>query len=147
MGIPARVPGALLFAVAAIAVLLSACDRHVREIRSQLSPAERTLFDRGNKLASPCWTCHDFTGTQNRVGPHLVGLYGRRAGESSYGGYSVALRSTGVVWDDRTLDAFLATPQRFAPGTTMVFPGITSPDDRAALLFYMKQVTRKPESR
>jgi cytochrome c len=47
-----------------------------------------------------------------------------------------------VVWDDRTLDAFLASPQRFAPGTTMVSPGLESRADREALLFYIQQVTR-----
>lgn len=131
-------PLALVLAVAA----LSACDARVRRIRSRLSDQELTLFDRGIKVASPCWACHDFYGTQNKVGPYLSGLYGRRAGSANFGGYSDALRSTAAVWDDRTLDAFLADPQRFAPGTTMVSRGVPDPADRRALIFYIKQVTR-----
>jgi len=122
----------------------SACDARMREIRSGLSADELRLFDRGAELSSPCWACHDFYGTQNKVGPHLTGLYGRRAGESTFGGYSEALRQSGVVWDDATLDRFLASPQRFAPGTTMVSPGIPNAADREALRFYIEQVTSAP---
>lgn len=136
-----------IWALVCAVALSSACDSRVREIRAQLPPEQQTLFDRGNKLSGPCWTCHDFTGTQNKIGPHLHGVYGRRAGGSDFGGYSAALRATGAVWDDRTLDAFLADPQRFAPGTTMISPGVPNPADRAALLFYMKQVTLKPATR
>ena len=131
-------PLALVLAAAA----LSACDARVRRIRSRLSGQELILFDRGREVSSQCWACHDFYGTQNRVGPYLSGLYGRRAGSANFGGYSIALRSTAAVWDDRTLDAFLADPQRFAPGTTMMSPGVSDPADREALIFYIKQVTR-----
>jgi cytochrome c len=121
---------------------LPGCDARVREIRQRLPDDQLPLFDRGSQLAAPCWACHDFYGTQNRIGPHLSGLFGRRAGESTFGAYSEALRQTGVVWDEDTLDRFLASPQRFAPGTTMVSPGIANPADRAALSFYIEQVTR-----
>lgn len=137
-----RLRVAALVVLAFSTPLLSSCDARGREIRARLSDEERLVFDRGNKLAGPCWTCHDFYGTQNKVGPHLSGLVGRHAGESTYGGYSDALRSTGVTWDRETLDAFLANPQRFVPGTTMISPGIADPADRAALLFYIEQVTR-----
>jgi cytochrome c len=136
-----RLRVAALVVLAFSTPLLSSCDARGREIRARLSDEERLVFDRGNQLASPCWTCHDFYGTQNKVGPQLSGLVGRRAGESTYGGYSDALRRTGVTWDRQTLDAFLAEPQRFAPGTTMISPGVADPADRAALLFYIEQVT------
>ena len=135
-----RLATAIVLAVSSAA--LPACDARVREIRSRLSDSELLRFDRGSQLSAPCWTCHDFYGTQNKVGPYLSGVYGRRAGSGAFGGYSDALRATAAVWDDQTLDAFLADPQRFAPGTTMVSPGIGSPADREALIFYIKQVTR-----
>ena len=132
-------------ATLAFAVLLAApvltCDARRREIRSRLSGDELALFDRGSRLSGPCWACHDFYGTQNKIAPHLSGLYGRQAGVSSFRGYSEALRLSQIVWDDQTLDRFLADPQRLVPGTTMVSPGLASAGDRAALRFYMKQVT------
>lgn len=130
-----------LVAVLALSAL-TGCDARVREIRSRLGDEQRALFDRGRQVASPCWSCHDLYGTQQKVGPHLRGLWGRRSGESGFPGYSPALRDARVTWGTRTLDAYLADPDGFAPGTTMIFPGIQSPADRAALLFYLEQVTR-----
>jgi cytochrome c len=125
-----------------VAGMLAACDSRVREIRSRLSDAELLLFDRGQKLSSPCWACHDFYGTQNKVGPHLSGLFGRRAGESSFPGYSQAMRESQIVWNEQTLGRFLTDPQSFVPGTTMVSPGVSSRGDLGAILFYTEQVTR-----
>ena len=132
----------VLVLVCLLLCLQVACDSRVREIRSGLSDPELLLFDRGQKLSSPCWACHDFYGTQNKVGPHLSRLYGRRVGESSFPGYSEAMRRSGIVWNDRTLARFLTNPQGFVPGTTMVSPGIASRADLDAMLFYMRQVTR-----
>jgi cytochrome c len=129
-----------LVAVLAL-VTLTACDARVREIRSRLDDRQRVLFDRGQQVAVPCWSCHDLHGTQHKIGPHLSGLFGRRSGATDFHGYSPALRDGRITWETRTLDAFLADPQRFAPGTTMLSPGVPSPADRAALLFYLEQVT------
>jgi len=128
----------VVFALSALA----ACDSHVREIRSRLGDEQRALFDRGRRVATPCWSCHDLYGTQQKIGPHLRGLFGRRSGETGFPGYSPALRDARITWGYRTLDAYLANPEGFAPGTTMIFPGVPSPADRAALLFYLEQVTR-----
>lgn len=122
--------------------LSTGCDSRAREIRSKLSDRELMLFDRGQKLSSPCWACHDFYGTQNKVGPYLSGLYGRRAGSAAFPGYSQALRESGIVWNDETLRRFLADPRSAVPGTNMVSPGIPDRADLDALVFYTKLVTR-----
>jgi cytochrome c len=131
-----------LLAACSLVVAVSACDSRLRETRSRLSGDELALFDRGTRLSTPCWACHDFYGTQNKIAPHLSGLYGRQAGVSTFPAYSQALRASQIVWDDQTLDRFLADPQRLVPGTTMVSAGLASAADRAALRFYIKQVTR-----
>lgn len=136
-----RVGFALAAAVLA-AGLAAGCDSRARDIRSRLSDEELLLFDRGQKLSSPCWACHDFYGTQNKVGPYLSGLYGRRAGGADFPGYSRALRESGIVWSDPTLRRFLADPQSAVPGTNMVSPGMASRADLDALVFYTKLVTR-----
>ncbi len=122
--------------------VLEGCDSRAREIRSELSDGELLLFDRGQKLSSPCWACHDFYGTQNKVGPSLSGLFGRRAGDSAFPGYSQAMRESGISWDRQTLARFLANPQSVVPGTTMVSPGIAARADIEALVFYTERVTR-----
>ena len=129
----------------ALAVLLAAavpgCDARDREIRAGLSDEELLLFDRGQKVSSSCWACHDFYGTQNKVGPYLSGVMGRRAGSATFPGYSQALRGSGIVWSRATLSSYLRNPQAAVPGTNMVAPGVASPGDLEALLFYIEQAT------
>jgi len=133
--------GALALMAGCLLIGALGCDSRSREIRARLSDQDLLRFDRGQKISSPCWACHDFYGTQNKVGPHLLGIYGRSAGQSSFPGYSQALQSSGIVWDRTSLGRFLASPQSAVPGTTMVSPGIAGAD-LAALLFYMDLVTR-----
>ena len=54
--------------------------------------------------------------------------------------YSSALRGSAVVWTEAALDAFLADPSGFLPGNGMVYPGMPSADDRAAVIAYMAGV-------
>jgi cytochrome c len=129
-------------ALACAAVSLSAgCDGRAREIRASLAPRELQLFDRGQRLSTPCWTCHDLYGEQHKIGPHLSGVYGRRAGDTSFPSYSDALLGSAVVWNDKTLGRFLSNVQGFMPGTTMVSPGVRSQADLQALLFYLERAT------
>jgi cytochrome c len=57
---------------------------------------------------------------------------------TSFSAYSPALRSKGGTWNDATLDAFLEGPDLFAQGTTMTYPGISSPEIRKAAIEYLK---------
>jgi len=47
-----------------------------------------------------------------------------------------------VVWTRKTLDAFLADPQRLVPGTTMVTPGLSRADERRDLIDYLESASR-----
>jgi cytochrome c len=48
--------------------------------------------------------------------------------------YSPALKTSGVVWDDETLDAFLEDPQSIIPGTVMANQPITDPIERKIII-------------
>lgn len=134
---------ASLLVLAVVFVVPLGCGGPEREIRKTLSAAERDLFDRGQRLSTPCWSCHDLYGEQNKVGPYLAGLYGRAAGSARYPGYSPAMRGSGVIWDERSLRAFLVDTSGFIPGTTMVASGPRNAADVSALVFYLKHVTSK----
>ena len=119
-----------------------ACGNPDREILAVMSEAEQSRFLAGRQVAVKCWTCHDLAGTVKKVGPSLLGVYGRRSGIAPGYEGSDAMRSASIVWDDRSLGAFLASPGAFVPGNRMVSPGVSDPAQRANLLFYLRHVTR-----
>ncbi|MCM0021415.1 MAG: cytochrome c family protein [Tagaea sp.] len=97
---------------------------------------------RGAEVFRKCVTCHTVeSGGRNRVGPRLHGVFGRRAGTVEGFRYSDALRASGLVWDDTTLDAYLKDSEGFVPGTRM-YGGLTLDQDRADLIAYLRQATR-----
>jgi len=120
--------------------LLLGCDNY-SDLRASLSPAEEAQFSRGQREATACWSCHDVTGSALKVGPPLGEMMGRRAGAVPGFPYSEALQGTDLVWTEKTLDAFLAAPQRLLPGNRMLSPALREPQRRADLIFFLRQVT------
>ena len=121
----------------------TACDRY-GEIRSGLNAMDQARFNRGQKAATPCWSCHDVTGADLKIGPPLQGLIGRPAGSVTGYPYSPASRASSFIWTEAKLDAFLASPQSVIPGNRMIAPRITNPEQRADLVFFLSKVTRPP---
>ena len=83
-----------------------------------------------------CADCHS-PGASNGVGPGLAGIVGRRAGSHADFQYSPAMAKATIVWDAKTLDAYLADPKATMPGTTMDFPGISDAVERANIVAYL----------
>ena len=82
-----------------------------------------------------CIACHALDA--NRVGPMHRGVHGRKAGSVPGFAYSQALRASGVVWDDRTLDLWLADPQKLVAGQRMNFR-VADPRDRADIIAWLR---------
>lgn len=98
---------------------------------------------RGEKVFKKCMACHTLkAGKARKMGPHLNGVFGRKAGAVDGFRYSKALRKSSVVWNDETLDAFLKRPRRFLPGTRMGFAGLRKERQREDLLAFLKKATR-----
>lgn len=95
----------------------------------------------GEKVYRRCQACHVVNNEQNRVGPHLVGLFGRKAGAVEGYNYSDALKSSDITWDEATLDQWLADPKGFIPKNKMAFPGLKKEEERADVIAYLKQAT------
>ncbi len=113
------------------------CSDPWADVRAELSPAERERFDRGARVAAPCAACHDLAGEAVKIGPHLKRIEGRRAGGLPGFAYSNAMQRSGFEWSERSLDAFLADPQRVVPGNRMVSPGVADAAARADLVFFL----------
>ena len=86
-----------------------------------------------------CAICHTLEAGKNKIGPSLAGVVGRKAGSVSGFTYSAANKNSGDIWDAQTLDTYLADPRKFMPGTKMVFAGLKNPEDRKALIEYLKE--------
>lgn len=91
---------------------------------------------KGEEIYSRCAACHSLN--FDRVGPRHCGLFGRKAGSVEGFEYSEAMKRSGIVWDAKTLDRFLADPTGVVPGTTMTYAGIEDPRERADLLAYLR---------
>src|SRR4051812_43624429 len=86
---------------------------------------------RGEKLYQNCNACHALEPNRNLTGPSLAGVVGRKAGGlDSFTRYSDPLKSSGIVWDEKSLDAWLADPRHLVPGNEMIFPGIKNSQQR-----------------
>ena len=85
---------------------------------------------------SRCGGCHSLDA--NRVGPAHRGVFGRTAGTAPGYNYSTAVKNSDVVWDDKTLDAWLTNPQALIPGQRMNFR-VATPEDRADIIAYLRQ--------
>lgn len=84
-----------------------------------------------------CKSCHTLTGTNGPAGPSLKGVVGRKVAGSPGYAYSKALTAKGGAWTDGQLDAYLAGPAAFAPGTKM-FNKVADPKARTAIIGYLK---------
>lgn len=83
-----------------------------------------------------CGTCHSLDPGQNRAGPSLAGVIGRKAGSVEGARYSQALRDSGITWDAQSLDGFLADPRGTVPGTSMTVR-LADAGQRAAIIAYL----------
>lgn len=98
---------------------------------------------RGERDFRACAPCHSLEPDRNMTGPSLANLWGRKAGSlSSFERYSSALKASGIIWDDPSLNAWLTNPQQMVPGNDMPFEGIEDPGVRADLLTFLKEATK-----
>ena len=123
-----------LLAIAPIAALLLGCIALVDENAARATPANRPD---AKFLYARCAACHAVDSNRNMTGPTLRGVVGRAPGIAAGFNYSPAMRKLGGKWTRERLDAFLAAPQKFAPGTRMAFSGLKKAEDRAAIIAFL----------
>ena len=103
---------------------------------------------KGESIFRQCSGCHQVgEGAENRIGPQLNGIFGRRAGTVEGFRYSDAFQragAKGLEWHAEDLNVFLENPKQLVPGTRMSFRGIRNREQRADLIAYLRQYSDSP---
>jgi cytochrome c len=87
-----------------------------------------------------CRTCHIVREGDNRLGPNLYKVVGRKAGSLPDYGFSSAMKEAGFIWDEEKLDRFIANPDEVVPGNNMKpYGGLPSSDDRKKIIAFLAQ--------
>jgi cytochrome c len=100
----------------------------------------------GQKVSAKCKACHDFAKDgKNKVGPHLWGIVGGTHAHVADFPYSDAMKGmAGKPWTYEDFDKFLENPKGYVPGTKMSFPGLKKPEERAAMIRWLRDQADSP---
>lgn len=99
----------------------------------------------GEKLYSACKGCHEIgEGAHHKVGPHLDGIIGRKAGSVDGFKYSSAMKKAGeegLAWTPEALHAYLEKPRDYIKGNRMSYRGMADPAQRDDLIAYLERAS------
>lgn len=96
----------------------------------------------GKDVFNQCVSCHSVAAGENKVGPSLHDVIGRKAGQIPGFHYSDANKNSGKTWSEQELYTYLANPQKEVPGTYMTFIGVNDPQKRADVIAYLQENTK-----
>jgi cytochrome c len=104
--------------------------------------AESETSDGKLAFNNACRTCHSFKPGDNRLGPTLHGVVGRKAGSVEGYQFSSAMQQSSIVWDEANLDAFIEDPNKVVHGNAMKpYGGIDDPAQRQEIVGYLKTLS------
>lgn len=117
--------------VVAIALMLSACLSEAAFAADNASGEQ--LFNNN------CRTCHSWKEGDNRLGPTLHGIVGRKSGSIQGFNYSHSMKQANLRWDESTLDKFIANPDGVVQSNNMKpFAGIADQTTRQKIIEFLK---------
>lgn len=85
-----------------------------------------------------CRTCHSVKEGDNRLGPNLNKIVGRKAGSLPNYNYSPSMKEAGFVWDQDKLTRFMIKPDEVVSGNKMQPYGGVSAEEAAKVIAYLQ---------
>jgi cytochrome c len=95
----------------------------------------------GEKVFAHCAPCHSTKPGENKLGPSLAGVFGRKAGTEPNFSYSPALKGQDITWDEASLNEWLQGPGKFVKGTKMIY-SVPDEKDRQDVIAYLKTLSK-----
>ncbi len=107
-----------------------------------MSPAGEEAMNKAGQIMFEhrCRSCHSDDPSAASYGPSLIGVVGRKAGSVPGFSYSDAMKSSGIVWTDEALRAWIANNTGIMPGTRMKHMNITDTNEQDFLIAYLKSL-------
>lgn len=100
---------------------------------------------RGEQLAKVCATCHSFNkGGANGIGPNLWNAVNKDKGAVAGFAYSAGLAGMDGKWGYAEMNKFLWKPKAYISDTKMNFVGLKKPEDRAAVVAWLRTLADSP---
>ena len=132
--VPRRNRMLLLGALSAMAFMLPAPSALPQVAQGTEDASGQQAFN------NACRTCHIVREGDNRLGPNLYKVVGRKAGSLPDYGFSSAMKEADFVWDEEKLERFIANPDEVVPGNNMKpYGGLSSGDDRKKIIAFLTQ--------
>jgi cytochrome c len=126
----------LIATLSGIACMLSSHSALSQDSQGKEATSEQQVFN------NACRTCHTINEGDNRQGPNLHKIIGRKAGSLPDYNYSSAMKEADFVWDKEKLERFIASPDEVVPGNSMKpYGGLASSDDRAKVIAYLQSLS------
>ena len=91
----------------------------------------------GEKMFAHCAPCHSTKPGENKLGPSLAGVVGRKAGTEPGFSYSPALKAQDITWNEASVNEWLQGPGKFVKGTKMIY-SVPDEKDRQDVIAYLK---------
>ena len=122
----------LIMAVSGIAYVLSSPSALPQASQGTEGVSGQQAFN------NACRTCHIVREGDNRLGPNLHKIVGRKAGSLPDYAFSSAMKEAGFIWDEEKLDRFIANPDEVVPGNSMKpYGGLPSSEDRKKIIAFL----------
>lgn len=98
---------------------------------------------RGARVFQACAACHSIEPSEHMTGPSLADVWNRKAGTvRGFERYSEALKRSNVIWNDASLEQWLASPEKFIPGSGMTFPGLREKEARKDVAAFLQAASQ-----
>jgi cytochrome c len=106
---------------------------------NEVVPEQQQVFN------NACRSCHTIREGDNRLGPNLHKIVGRKAGSLPDYNYSTAMKGAGFDWDEQKLERFIENPEEVVPGNNMKpYGGLASADERKKVVAFLRSITTGP---